>query len=71
MSDPGIMSVAFQRKGQPETAQFIHVAMHFDLSHLLELGLEFPRVRLRPGPFGAEIAGPLVAPPPQSSQEAE
>jgi hypothetical protein len=70
MSDPGIMTVAFQRRGQPETAQFIHVAMHFDLSHLLELGLEFPRVRLRPGPFGAEIAGPLIGAQPRPSQEA-
>lgn len=60
--DPGIMATAVQRAGRPETQQIILVAMHFDLSHLVSYGWEFPRVRLVQGPFGAMIVGALIQP---------
>lgn len=59
MSDNGIMPIAIQRKGLPETQTLFISAMHFDLSHLVACGYEFPRVRIAAGQFGAYIDGPL------------
>lgn len=59
MSDTGLMPVAIQRRGQPDTQTLFMSAMHFDLSHLIEYGYEFPRVRIAASPFGAYVEGPL------------
>jgi len=53
MIDAGTMAVAVQRQGRPETRQILRVAMHYDLSHLLAEGWEFPRVVLRESAFGS------------------